>query len=223
MRQLYHYPLCPFSRQVRLLLKEYGQEFNLVKCEYWLRDKELLNLNPAGELPVMVEEDGGKIVNSYSIIEYLNDENIESNLLLPDDLYERAEMRRLISWFNKKFYREVSKYILDEKVIKLLMKVGYPNSQIIRVAKSNQQHHFNYISKLLAEREYIAGEELTVADLVAAAHLSILDFLDEIMWESYPKIKNWYALIKSRPSFRKTLEDKIPGFTPPPHYIDLDF
>ena len=61
------------------------------------------------------------------------------------------------------------------------------------------------------------------ADLIAAAHLSVMDYFGEMPWASFPALKAWYAPIKSRPSFRPLLSDRFPGVAPPVHYADLDF
>ncbi len=220
MNTLYHFPLCPFSRQARILLKEKGILFQLIREDYWLRSKELLSLNASGELPIL-QLDEGRICGIYPLIEYLN-ESIFTDIIELSSL-DKAEVRRIISWFNTKFYREVTKYILDEKMIRLFINNGSPRSELLRNAKNNLNKHLIYITELIEEREYLALDSISIADFVAAAHLSVLDFFNEIPWDQNPSLKHWYSLIKSRPSFKPLLLDRIPGFNPPKHYIDLDF
>ncbi len=220
MNSLYHFPLCPYSRQLRILLREKNINFTLIREDYWLRRKELLLLNPAGELPIYICNDG-KICGIYPILEYITETSEPSFMdFLP---IEKAEIRRLIFWFNKKFYREVTKYVLDEKMIRLFVNAGSPRSEFLRNAKENLLKHLKYLNQLLEEKEYIATDTISLADFVAASHLSVLDFFDEIPWDYNPAIKHWYSLIKSRPSFRPLLIDRISGFNPPKHYSDLDF
>jgi glutathione S-transferase len=64
---------------------------------------------------------------------------------------------------------------------------------------------------------------MSLADVAAAAHLSCIDYIGDVPWEAYELAKNWYARIKSRPSFRSILADHIAGMPPPKHYADLDF
>jgi glutathione S-transferase len=80
-----------------------------------------------------------------------------------------------------------------------------------------------FINKLLEKNSNLVLDKLTIADLVAASHISILDYLGEIDWRSHPKIKDWYLIIKSRPSFRQILKDYIIGIVPSKNYYDLDF
>ncbi len=222
MKALYHYPLCPFSRQARIILKELDSSLSLVKEDFWLRRPEFLKLNPSGDVPVIIELSGAVICGVYPIIEYLNAKN-PSNHLMDENLEKMSEIRRLIFWFNDKFYREVTKWILDEKLIRALSRTGSPRAEYIRAAKANFHHHMCYIARLLAERSWLADDKITFADISCASHLSVLDYLGEINWDNYVEVKDWYSLIKSRPSFSPLLQDSIPGFFPPKHYTDLDF
>lgn len=222
MQILYHYPLCPMSRQIRFALKELNVTFSLVKEDYWLRSAQLLKFNPAGELPILVEPFDIVIAGVYPIIEYINNIYPENGFLSLQPTIA-AEIRRLCGWFNNKFNSEVTKIFVDEKLIRLLKNTGSPRMDFLRIAKSNLAHHLSYISFLLKERSYIASNHLSFADIAAASHLSVVDYFGEVIWEQYPQVKEWYSLIKSRPAFRPFLQDNIAGFVPPKHYQDLDF
>ena len=128
---------------------------------------------------------------------------------------ERAETRRLVQWFDEKFYDEVSRPILFEKVYRRLMQCGGPDSDMIRLAKESLLYHVEYLTELLTTRHWLAGETISLADISAAAHLSALDFLGDVAWNQADGIREWYALVKSRPSFRSLLLDKVRGFHPP--------
>ncbi|MBP7189990.1 MAG: glutathione S-transferase family protein [Rickettsiaceae bacterium] len=223
MKALYHYPLCPFSRQARIILKELDIHLTLVKEDFWLRRAEFMKLNPSGEVPVLTELSGSVICGIYPIVEYLSFRDQKLHLM-DQDPNVAAEIRRLLFWFNDKFYREVTKWILDEKLIRLLKKAGSPRTDYIRAAKSNLVHHMNYLARLIESRSALVVEgKITFSDIALGAHLSVLDYFGEIHWDSYPIIKDWYSVMKSRPSFAPILQDVIPGFQPPAHYIDLDF
>ncbi len=222
MKALYHYNLCPFSRQARIILKELDIPVTLVKEDFWLRRPDFLKLNHSGDVPVLTELSGAVICGIYPIIEYLH-QTYPSDLM--DENFEKsAEIRRIIFWFNDKFYREVTKWILDEKLIRLVRNAGSPRMDFIRAAKNNLNNHLVYITKLLESRSYLSNSgKITFADIVCASHLSVLDYFGELNWEIYPVIKDWYSIIKSRPSFAPILRDSVGGFKPPLHYADLDF
>lgn len=218
---LYHSPLLPSCRKVRLMLKEKHLTFTLHQEDFWRRRVEFFAINPAGEVPVLAG-DRYTICGTYAICEYL-DERYPEIQFFGAAAAERAEVRRLIEWFDVKFEREVTALILFEKVYKRLLGYGEPSSEAIRAGKKNLPAHLEYIEHLLLQRNWLAGEYITLADITAASHLSSLDYLSEVDWDDYPQVKEWYALIKSRPAFRDLLEDRVLGFTPPAHYTDLDF
>lgn len=222
MRTLYHFPLCPFSRKVRVALSEKLLDFDLVTEPYWQYRKEFAALNPAMQVPVLVESDGKIMPDSTAITEYL-EQAYPSKPLLGLHAEESFEIRRLANWFDHKFYIEVTRYLLMEKVILYYTREGSPNSDAIRAAKYNALSHFEYLAFLTEDRKWLAGDRFTLADITAAAHLSVLDYLNEAPWDHYPDVKEWYALVKSRPSFRGLLKDSISGFMPAKHYADLDF
>jgi glutathione S-transferase len=229
MATLLHYPLCPFSRSIRLALAECGVEVTPAEERPWEWRPGFLELNPAGSLPVLITEADGPISGAYAISEYL-DETVKGDgvtrgfKLFPGDPPARAETRRLVDWFHRKFHEEVTAYLVDEKVYRRHdADGGSPNIGAIRAGHENLRHHLAYLSHLAETRPWLAGEAPSFADLAAAAHLSALDYLGEVSWDDYESVKGWYALLKSRPSFRPLLADRVAGFIPSGTYADLDF
>jgi glutathione S-transferase len=223
MRTLYHLVLSPYSRKVRVALREKDLEVQLRVEKVWERRMEFLALNPAGTVPVLVEDDGTAIVDSGVICEYLEEVYPQDRNLLGEKPAERAEVRRLVAWFDQKFAREVTDNLLREKMMKKFLGLGEPNSSAIRAGVQNIHYHLDYIGWLTERRRFLAGDKYSLADIAAATHLSCLDYIGDVPWEQHPRAKDWYARIKSRPAFRPLLADAIPGKPPPPHYADLDF
>jgi glutathione S-transferase len=227
---LFHHPFCPHSRFVRLALGEYGVAVRLVEERVWERREAFLLLNPAGTTPVLVEEGHPAVPGADVIAEYLDETrgpDFDGHRLLPQDPGTRVEVRRLTGWFNSKFFEEVSNLLVVEKIYKRHMSVthggGPPDTQAIRAARSNIRYHLAYIGWLMRARTWLAGERLSYADLAAAAHLSVVDYLGDVPWNEDEGAKNWYARVKSRPSFRTILADTLPGMPPSATYADLDF
>jgi glutathione S-transferase len=222
MRTIYHLWLSPFCRKVRIVLAEKGLEFDSKIEKVWQRRDEFLRLNPAGSVPVLVEPDGAVLAESSVVCEYL-DEVYPDPPMIGATPAARAEARRLVAWFDDKFHREVTDNLLTEKLDKRFMGMGGPDSAAIRAGHDNIGTHLDYIGYLSERRTWLAGDTLSLADAAAAAHISALDYLGDVPWEDHPHAKDWYVRIKSRPSFRPLLEDRIPGLPPPKHYADLDF
>lgn len=222
MRILYHHPLHSLSRVARVMLAEKGIPFEAVIEKPWERRTEFLTLTPAGEPPVLVEEDGTVIAGGMAVIEYL-EEAYPDSPLMPREVVHRAEVRRIADWFLQKFSREVTENLVGEKLIKRLSGQGHPHPPAIRAGLANIHYHLDYIAFLSERRPWLAGPAFTVADIAAAAELSCLDYVDNVPWDSHAEAKDWYVRIKSRPSFRAILADNIAGCPPPKHYADLDF
>jgi glutathione S-transferase len=221
MRRLYHLPLSPFCRKVRLILAEKRIEVELVEEKPWERRMDFLRLNPSGKVPVL-RIDELTLAESSAIFEYL-EETYPDPPLLPRDPAGRAEARRLTAWFDDKFHNEVTANLLYERVNRKLSRSGYPDSEKIKAGMRNIKYHLDYIGWLMDHRRWLGGDELTIADFAAAAQLSCLDYIGDVDWTRSPGLQDWYAKIKSRPAFRSILADLVPGFTPPQHYADLDF
>jgi glutathione S-transferase len=227
---LHHYPLSAGSRYVRLILAEYEEAVSFVEEVPWERREELLVMNPAGTLPILIDETDGPVVGATVIAEYLQEtrgSRLGENALMPSLAPERAEVRRLIAWFFDKLDSEVTGYLVNEKIIKRQAPSGSgggsPDPAAIRAARANIRYHMRYIGYLASRRNCLAGRDLSFADLAAAAELSCIDYLGEVPWEEDTTAKSWYARMKSRPSFRPLLTDLIRGNPPSTHYADLDF
>lgn len=221
MNRLFHVPLSPFCRKVRLCMGEKRLEVELVEERYWEQDPDFLRRNPAAKVPVL-KMDGKMMAESGAICEYL-EEKYPETALMPKDADGRYEVRRLVAWFDDKFHHEVTSKLLYERVNRKLMGTGYPDSTNVKAGAKAIKYHLDYMHWLLDHRRWLAGDMMTMADFAAAAHLSALDYISDVDWNRSAVVKDWYATIKSRPAFRPILADQVPGFPPPAHYADLDF
>jgi glutathione S-transferase len=230
MLTLFHHPFCPHSRFARLALGEYGLSPRLVEEPVWERREDFLLLNPAGTTPVLVEEGQPAIPGASIIAEYLDETRggeLGERRFLPQERGARIEVRRLTSWFNEKFFAEVSGPLTMERFYKRRLPIsqggGSPDTDVIRAVRINIRNHLAYIGWLVRTRDWLAGDRLTYADLAAAGHLSAVDYLGDVPWNEDEAAKNWYARVKSRPSFRPVLAETMAGIPPSNTYADLDF
>lgn len=262
MRRLYHHILNPQARTIRFMLAELGLDTDLVPEKPWERRRDFMEMNPSGEVPVLIDEEGAArargqqemglgseasseeeaeaeqndldlavtrgpkdpvtICGAFPIVEYLCETYPDPDLL-GATAAQKAETRRLFDWFGRKFHNEVSDLVLQEKVVKRLARVGNPDTAALRVGIQNMGYHLDYIGWLSEKRNWLAGEQFTIADIAAASQISALDYLGDIRWQNYPRARDWYARIKSRKSFRLILADHVSGMPPPKHYADPDF
>ena len=230
MFTLFHHPFCPHSRFIRLALGEHSLDLRLVEERVWERREAFLTLNPAGTTPVLISEGVPAIPGAGIIAEYLDETHgpeLGDRRLMPTTPAARIEVRRLMAWFNEKFYEEASNPLVTERIYKRFMSEddggGAPAAEVMRAAKANVRYHLAYIGWLAKTRNYLAGDQLTYADLAAAAHLSAIDYLGDVPWIEDDAAKAWYARVKSRPSFRPLLSEWLAGVPASRTYVDLDF
>ncbi len=225
MYRLYHHPICPFSRKIRVYLVSKNIGYELIQENFWERRKEFIAMNPAGTIPILFDNSNSIVVcHSNIIVEYIEEKHKDTKNFIGDNVEKRAEARRIEYWFDNKFYNEVSRHILGERYFnRYLPGENSPNSETIRIAKKNLNVHFGYIEYLLESRKYLACDQISIADFAAASQLSVLDYFGDINWNHYSLAKDWYSLIKSHKAFQEILKDRIANIIPPEHYSNLDF
>lgn len=223
MWQLLQFPLCPFSRKVRLVMAEKGVPAELVRENPWERRDEFVDLNPAGETPVLVETERNIVlIGSQPIAEYF-EETVEKTPMIHGDAAQRAEIRRLTQWFDEKLFREVVEPLMVERMRKRLVSKESPDTRVLRDAMRVGNNHLDYLDYLLDHRRWLAGPALSLADFTAAAHLSVIDYLGAVDWRGHKQTKDWYSVMKSRPAFRPLLGERMEVIVPPQHYDKVDF
>jgi glutathione S-transferase len=222
MWQLFQFPLCPFSRKVRLMLGEKGVPHELVRESPWERRDEFLDMNPAGQTPVLVDDKGTILIDSNAICEYF-EETVEKAPMIPGTARDRAEVRRLVALFDDRLHEEVVGPLLEERMRKRIVNRDPPDTRVLRDAMRVANSHLDYLDYLLDHRRWLAGPVLSLADLTAAAHLSVADYLGGLDWRGHKQTTEWYSVMKSRPSFRPFLGERMEVIVPPPHYDKVDF
>jgi glutathione S-transferase len=223
MWQLYQFPLCPFSRKIRLLMSEKAIAYELVRENPWDGRDEFFAMNPAGSTPVLHDpERGVTLCDSRAIAEYLEETN-DKNPMISGTASNRAEIRRLVALFDEMFFGQVTGPLLEERMRKRLVLRQSPDSRALREAMRLAHANLYYIDWLVDTRPWLGGGRMTLADLTAAAQISVADYLGGIDWTGHEQAASWYATLKSRPSFAPLLADRMESIYPASHYADRDF
>lgn len=223
MWQLYQFPLCPFSRKVRLLLGEKSIAYEIVRESPWEHRDEYLDMNPAGRTPVMRDTQSGvTLADSMAICEYI-EETVEKAPMINGTATGRAEIRRLVAWFDEQFYGDVTAPMMYERMHKRIIHRSPPDAKVLREAMRRANVHLDYIDYLIDHRSWLAGATMSLADLAAAAQISVADYLGAIDWTGHEQTRAWYSMFKSRPAFRPLLSERMEVIKPPEHYEKVDF
>lgn len=221
MWRLHQYPLCPFSRKVRFACAVKGITVELVREYPWEKRDAFATLNPAGQTPV-IQNGNITLADSNAICDYF-EETVDRTPLLGAGPEERAEARRLIAWFDQKFYGEVTGPLLSERMYKRIVSREAPDAATVRAAARNAEAHLDYLDFLLDRRRWLSGPAFGLADIAAAAQISVADYLGGVEWDGHEPARIWYSALKSRPAFRPMLGERMEGLPPPAHYDKLDF
>jgi glutathione S-transferase len=179
-------------------------------------------MNPAGRTPVLHDpEKGLTLSDSRAICEYL-EETVDKNPMINGTAAMRAEIRRLVALFDENFFADVTEPLLNERMKKRLFLKLSPDSRALRDAMRLAHDHLDYIDYLLDHRPWLAGATMSLADLAAAAQISVADYLGGIDWSKHEQARGWYSVFKSRPSFRPLLAERMEVIQPPSHYADVN-
>ena len=222
MYTLYHHPSCPFCRCARIVLAEKEIDFNMEVLEPWKDQEDILHLNPAGNLPILMTPSEDVICGYRPICNYINE--ITMNPLLPNEAMVRAEIRWVCDFFNENFYHAVTKPLLTARIYTRLCGIT-ADANCLRTGHRNREIYLNMFEQMLHKDDYVGCHEFSFGDVAAGAHVSLLDYCGEMVWdtEKYPRIYEWYSAVKSRPSFQKLLTDRIGTIIPSRTYANLDF
>jgi glutathione S-transferase len=225
MPRLLQHRLDPSSRLARLMFAEYGVGVDLEDIKPWTRDAALLEINPAATVPILVEDGEPPVVGTLAVLHAIEERHVPAAVagLFPSQTALRNEMWRLLEWVLVKLNDEVTRYVLEEKIVKRDQRGMTPEPGVLRVAKANLAEHLHYFNWLFATRHWLAGDAMTMADFALAAHLSSLDYLGDVHWENSVEVRDWYSRMKSRPAFRTLLNDRVVGMPAHQGYTDLDF
>lgn len=140
---------------------------------------------------------------------------------------EKAKVREFcivhIKGFNK-----LLKRVREEKIHNIINKAGEPDSSKLKTIRKDVREYADYIGHIAIKSGFMVNEKISLADVIIFSQLSILDYLDLIVWDNphdkYLQItKQYYSSLKQRPAFRAILNDLIDAINPPPHYKNLDF
>lgn len=225
MYRLYHHPLCPFSRKIRIHLSAKEIGFEPIIENFFERRTEFIALNPAGNLPILVDSENQNVVVGSNVISEYIEEKYDEYDFLGININKRAEARRLQNWFEQKFYQEVTEYIVYQRYFNRFLETEKtpPSTEILHIAHRNLAVHLGYLEYLLENNKYLNGDQISIADFSASAQLSILDYFGDINWNHHSNIKEWYVLLKSHRFFADILTDRITNISPPTYYSQLDF
>jgi glutathione S-transferase len=214
MRRLTHLMLSPSCRLARLMVGE-----KRVACDPVLAE------GPKNTMPVFQDLDGTRAEGVWAILDHLENHYPDHPLAPADDAARRGALR-WVDWAMGPFHEQVTQRIIYEKAAPRFTGAGFsrpPDMNVIRAGRAELKPALAEIGQAAERNGNLACRETTLGDLAVAAHLSVLDYFGEVPWSDHGAAGEWYVRMKSRPSFRSLLADRVPGQPPVSHYAELDF
>jgi glutathione S-transferase len=213
MRRLTHLLLSPPSRFARLMVGEKRLACDPVAAE-----------DLGAHLPLFVDLDGTRCEGLWAIVDHLEG-TYPDQPLVPEDANARGEALRLLDWAMGSFQENVTRKIVYEKASQRFTGAAArraPDMNVVRDGRDALKQALARLGEAAETNGYLASRDCTLGDLAVAAHMSALDYFGEVPWSEFPQATEWYMRMKSRPSFRSLLADRVPGQPPAAHYADLD-
>jgi glutathione S-transferase len=213
MRRLTHLMMSPPSRFVRLLIGEKRLTCDATNAE-----------DMFAHLPVFTDLDGTKCEGLWAIVDHLEG-SYPDHPMVPEDANQRGETLRLLDWALGPFQENVTRRIVYEKAAQKFTGAPArraPDMEVIRMGRDMLRTALTQLGEAAERNGYLVSRDCTMGDLAVAAHLSALDYFGEVPWKDFSAAAEWYLRIKSRPSFRTLLSDRLPGQPPVSYYAELD-
>ncbi|NJK28850.1 MAG: glutathione S-transferase family protein [Acaryochloridaceae cyanobacterium CSU_3_4] len=196
MLKLYYARPSAYARPVWLALLEKQLPFELVPVDLGGGQfaPEFLSLNPFSHVPVLVDGDF-RVIESLAILDYL-EARYPSPSLLPTHAMTLAKVRMVqLVTFNE----------LLPAIFKLLIQDENSNeeqSAELAYAQLRAGNTLSFLENLLTDSPYFAGEQLTLAEIVAGTLVYRMPDLG-IPLTDYPRLKRWSGGLLARPTWQQ--------------------
>jgi glutathione S-transferase len=203
-------PGSPFGRAVLATLEEKHAPYRFSPvAPGTLRAPEHLARHPFGRVPV-VEHDGFSLYETQAILRYL-DRALPTPALTPADAKAAARMDQVMNVSDWYLFQGVNSVIGFQRIVKPRVMGGAPDEAAIAAALPKAHLVFNELSRLLGSNAYLAGDAVTLADMMVAPNL---DFLAETPeWQALtaaaPNLVSWLERMRARASLKATTWERV--------------
>ena len=195
-----------YVRTVRLVLEEKGQAYELAEVDTLKGETKQhphLGRHPFGMVPAF-EHDGFELYETGAIIRYL-DRILPEPRLTPTDPKAEARMNQVMGILDAYAYPSIIGSLVIQRIVVPMMG-GTPDEQAIAAALPKARTALAEIDRLSAGQPFLAGQELSLADLLVAPVHAYLTATPEAagLLEPHPGLRAWWERISARPSMAKT-------------------
>ena len=198
---IYGVPQSSFVRVARMACAEKGVDYTLEIAAP--NSPEILAHNPLGKVPAFKHGDV-ELYETSAIARYI-DEAFDGPKLQPDDTVARARMNQWISAVNDSYDTSMIRHVVIQRLV-VPSRGGTPDEEVVAAALPKIDTQLKVADQNLAENDYLAGAELTLADLFMVPVIFYFGVTPEgkERLPNYPNLERWLKLMCDRPSFAAT-------------------
>ncbi len=205
-------PGSPFGRAVLATLIEKGADFRLQAVDpRSIKSEPHLGLHPFGRVPIL-EHDGFLLYETQAILRYL-DRVLPAPALTPPDAKLAARMDQILCICDWYLHQGVNSVIGFQRIVGPRILGLTPDERAIEEAMPRAHVVMAELSRLLGAKKFLAAEEPTLADMLAASHMDFLAQTPEWtpLTAARSNIPAWLARMSARKSFEATTWERVTG------------
>jgi glutathione S-transferase len=214
--RLFHFPMSFNARRAVMTAIHLNVDLDLVFVDLAKgeqRRPEFLSRNPSGKIPVL--EDGDFVLSeSHAIMQYLADKT-PGQTVYPKEIRARADVNRWLFWSAHHFTPAVSILSWEHRV-KAVLGLGEPDPVAVKRGEALVADNARILDAHLADKQWISGDRLTLADLALATPLMIIRQA-RLPVNDFANLMVWLRRVESLDAWKKTSPPE--GRFPPPRQV----
>jgi GST-like protein len=200
MITLFSYP-SPNGHKASIMLEETGLSYETVRVELTTGENltpEFLAISPLGKVPALIDNDTGnaprRVFGSGAILEYLAE---KTGQLLPSEVCARTEVWSWLAFG----ISDLGPTSVD--MFRFSVRAPEKLPYAIELFRSELHRCYQALESQLSKTEYLIDSEYTIADIAVFPFIDIASQTAPILFEKYPNLKRWHALISARPAVQR--------------------
>lgn len=193
----------PNPRMVRMFLAEKGIDIPKVEVDLLggeNRRNPYLKLNPMGQLPALELDDGTVLTEITAICEYVDEIGKDTPSLIGDTPEERAKTRMWTRRIDLNIIEPATNGFRYAEGLKLFQNRVRCIPQAADELKTIAREKLARLDQLLGDKPFIAGDRLTMADILLFAFLDFMKGVRQPLDPACTNLSAWFERMKARPS-----------------------
>lgn len=194
----------PNPHVVRMFMAERGVDIPKEEIDIMAganRQPDYLEKNPHGQSPALVLDDGALITEITAICEYL-DETSPGDSLIGATPEERAQTRRWTRWVDLKIVEPMTTAFRGAEGLPMFKDRVRCLPEAAEGLKAFTQDNIAFLDKQMADRDYVAGDKFTLADILLFCFLAFGEQVGQPLNRDFKNVAAWFDKMSKRESVK---------------------